>query len=148
MQEEKETPQVEQPENLMKIGAVAKIFKLNTSVLRFWESEFLELCPYRTATGQRLYSQRDIAIIKKLKKLLHSDGLTIDGAKKALLRTPLPKGSVKRPIREKVQVLNLDKSAHKLAEVKVVRAITPKKLKEIEDELLKLQNTLHSVSNL
>ncbi len=148
MQEEKEIPQAEHFENLMKIGAVAKIFKLNTSVLRFWESEFLELCPFRTTTGQRLYSQRDIAIIKKLKKLLHTDGLTIDGAKKVLLRTPLPKGSIKRPIREKVQAVNLDVLTKKDTEVKATKVITPKKLKEIEDELLKLQSALHNVSNL
>ena len=76
-----------------KIGYVSKLLELNSSVLRFWENEFEELAPLRTETGQRLYSKKDIAIAKKIKDLLHTKGMTIEGAKKIFKKTPLPKGN-------------------------------------------------------
>ncbi len=95
---------------LLKIGHVAKLLDLNTSVLRFWEDEFEELNPLRTETGQRLYSSQDIAIAKRLKKLLHENGLTLEGAKKLLKKSTLPKGSAYiAPKTGKVKALSLKK---------------------------------------
>ncbi len=95
--------------SLLKIGNVAKLLDLNTSVLRFWEEEFEELNPIRTQTGQRLYSTQDIAIAKRLKKLLHENGLTLEGAKKLLKKSTLPKGSAYiAPKSGKVKALSLN----------------------------------------
>jgi len=67
-----------------KIGEVADILNINTSVLRFWESQFETLSPSKTRTGQRLYSQRDFDKIKEIYRLLYVQKLTIAGARSRL----------------------------------------------------------------
>ena len=67
-----------------RIGEVAELTSLNPSVLRYWETEFEMLLPVKSRSGQRLYTKSDIALIKEIKTLLHSDRLTIAGAKKKI----------------------------------------------------------------
>jgi DNA-binding transcriptional MerR regulator len=67
-----------------KIGEVSKIAGLPSHVLRFWESEFKRIKPRRTASGQRAYTQKDVALILEIKHLLHEKKFTIDGARKYL----------------------------------------------------------------
>jgi DNA-binding transcriptional MerR regulator len=64
-----------------RIGEVADILKVNTSVLRFWETQFEQLSPQKSRTGQRMYSQRDLELATKIHQLLYKDKLTIAGAK-------------------------------------------------------------------
>ncbi|MBI9081595.1 MAG: MerR family transcriptional regulator [Pseudodesulfovibrio sp.] len=67
-----------------KIGQAAKEIGVKTYVLRFWEGEFDEIEPIRTESGQRLYTEDHIEIIREVKRLLYDEGLTIDGAKRKL----------------------------------------------------------------
>jgi len=67
-----------------KIGEVSKISGLPSHVLRFWESEFKKIKPRRTASGQRSYTQKDVAMILEIRHLLHEKKFTIDGARKYL----------------------------------------------------------------
>src|SRR5438034_11593531 len=69
---------------LYKIGEVCKIADVQPYVLRYWETEFPALAPNKSGGGQRLYSQREIDIILRIKQLLYSEGFTIAGAKKKL----------------------------------------------------------------
>jgi DNA-binding transcriptional MerR regulator len=57
---------------------------LKTYVLRFWESEFPQLEPARTASGQRLYTREHIDLLQRIKRLLYDEGLTIEGARRRL----------------------------------------------------------------
>src|ERR1700682_3653265 len=69
---------------LYKIGEVCKVADVQPYVLRYWETEFPALAPNKSGGGQRLYSQREIDIIMRIKQLLYSEGFTIAGAKKKL----------------------------------------------------------------
>src|SRR6266542_5544502 len=69
---------------LYKIGEVCKIADVQPYVLRYWETEFPPLAPNKSGGGQRLYTQRDLDIILRIKQLLYSEGFTIAGAKKKL----------------------------------------------------------------
>lgn len=69
---------------LYKIGEVCKMADVQPYVLRYWETEFPSLAPNKSGGGQRLYSQREIDIILRIKQLLYSEGFTIAGAKKKL----------------------------------------------------------------
>src|SRR5436305_12439625 len=69
---------------LYKIGEVCKMAEVQPYVLRYWETEFPPLAPNKSGGGQRLYSQRDLDIILRIKQLLYSEGFTIAGAKKKL----------------------------------------------------------------
>lgn len=66
------------------IAEVSEKTDLPKYVIRFWETEFAEICPDRRA-GRRYYRQEDIDIILKVKDLLYKQGFTIKGAKKFLL---------------------------------------------------------------
>jgi DNA-binding transcriptional MerR regulator len=76
-----------------KIGEVAEICDLQTYVLRYWETEFDELRPKKSNHNQRMYSQHDVKMVLMIKKLLHKDRFSIEGARKAIrrLRTEVKK---------------------------------------------------------
>ncbi len=67
-----------------KIGDVAHICGLETYVLRFWESQFPQLKPNKSGTGQRLYRRRDVEMVLEIKRLVHEEGYTIPGARQVL----------------------------------------------------------------
>ncbi|OHD17821.1 MAG: hypothetical protein A2086_12570 [Spirochaetes bacterium GWD1_27_9] len=66
------------------IGDVAEITGVKPTVLRFWEQEFSQIMPVKNKFGHRVYREKDIEIILKIKKLLYEEGLTIKGAKNIL----------------------------------------------------------------
>jgi DNA-binding transcriptional MerR regulator len=67
-----------------RIGEVAKLCKLPAYVLRFWETEFPQLKPQKSSTGQRMYRQRDVEYVVRIKTLLYDEGFTIAGARQHL----------------------------------------------------------------
>jgi DNA-binding transcriptional MerR regulator len=67
-----------------RIGEVAHLCRLPTYVLRFWETEFPQLKPVKSSTGQRMYRKRDVESVVRIKKLLYDDGFTIAGARAQL----------------------------------------------------------------
>ncbi|MGZ8711256.1 MAG: MerR family transcriptional regulator [Thermoanaerobaculia bacterium] len=69
---------------LYKIGEVCRMADVQPYVLRYWETEFPPLAPNKSGGGQRLYTQREIDIVMRIKQLLYSEGFTIAGAKKKL----------------------------------------------------------------
>lgn len=78
-----ETPVI--PDRLyFKIGDVARICGLETYVLRFWESQFPQLKPNKSGTGQRLYRRREVELVLEIKRLVHAEGYTLSGARQVL----------------------------------------------------------------
>src|ERR1700755_3144340 len=67
-----------------RIGEVPRLCKVQSYVLRFWESEFPQLKPNKSGTGQRLYRKRDVEMALQIKHLLHEEGYTIAGARQLL----------------------------------------------------------------
>ncbi len=67
-----------------KIGDVARICGVETYVLRFWETQFPQLKPNKSGTGQRLYRRPDVELALKIKHLVHTEGYTLSGARQAL----------------------------------------------------------------
>ncbi len=99
------------PEKIyFRIGEVSELAKLPTYVLRFWETEFSQLKPTKSSTGQRMYRRKDVEYVMQIRKLLYEDGFTIAGARdklRAELRSnrspdpapqePLPEPKAARP---------------------------------------------------
>lgn len=67
-----------------KIGEVSKITGVEPYILRYWESEFKLVKPFRTKSNQRLYRKKDLESILKIRKMLYVQKFTIAGAKKRL----------------------------------------------------------------
>lgn len=66
------------------ISEVSKITGLEQYILRYWESEFEILKPGKNRAGNRIYTNKDINLILRIKKLLRDEKYTIEGAKKIL----------------------------------------------------------------
>ena len=71
-------------DKVYRIGEASELLALKAYVLRFWETEFPQLVPIRTDKGQRLYSEENLALLRRIKYLLHEQGLTIEGARRIL----------------------------------------------------------------
>jgi DNA-binding transcriptional MerR regulator len=67
-----------------KIGEVALMAGVKTSVLRFWESEFEFLRPEKSTKGQRLYSKNEVDLVLQVRRLLYDEKFTIEGVKKRI----------------------------------------------------------------
>lgn len=67
-----------------RIGEVSKLAEVDAPTLRYWEKEFSLLKPQKTRSGQRIYSQRDLELVLRIKTLLYEDGYTVSGARKRL----------------------------------------------------------------
>jgi DNA-binding transcriptional MerR regulator len=66
------------------ISEVAGWFKVNTSLLRYWENEFDILQPRKTRKGDRLFRVEDIRNLQLIYYLLRQRKFSIDGAKNYL----------------------------------------------------------------
>jgi DNA-binding transcriptional MerR regulator len=76
---------VEVPDKLyFRIGEVSELTSLKPSILRFWETEFEQLKPVKSPAGQRLYTRKNLELIFRIKRLLYSERLTIEGARKKI----------------------------------------------------------------
>lgn len=73
-----------------RIGEVARLCGVPAYVLRFWQTEFAQLRPGKSGTGQRLYRRRDVDMALRIRALLYEDGYTIAGAKAILEEEALP----------------------------------------------------------
>ncbi|MBR3959415.1 MAG: MerR family transcriptional regulator [Bacteroidales bacterium] len=66
------------------ISEVAEMLGVNTSLLRYWETEFPELRPAKNKKGTRSYTQKDIDLLRRIHYLTKECGLTLDGARQQL----------------------------------------------------------------
>ncbi|SRR6266540_1060992 len=106
-----------------RIGEVAKIASLRPSVLRYWETEFKALTPVKSRTGQRLYTKKEVQLVVEIKKLLYTEKLTIEGARKKI------------DSRGRCQELNS-------AELETTPGGIRKKINEIREDLIQIRNSL------
>lgn len=67
-----------------RIGEVAEICNVKPFVLRYWETEFTQFTPKKQDNNQRFYTVGDVQNFLLLKKLLHKDRYSIEGATKIL----------------------------------------------------------------
>jgi len=66
------------------IGEVAKMFNVNTSLIRYWEKEFDIIKPKKNKKGNRLFTKEDIENFHIIYHLVKERGLTLKGAKMKL----------------------------------------------------------------
>jgi DNA-binding transcriptional MerR regulator len=71
-----------------KIGEVAAFLNVNVSLIRFWEKEFPQVKPNKTAKGDRKYTTSEIQLLQQIYQLVKVEGYTLQGAKDKLNLTP------------------------------------------------------------
>ncbi len=67
-----------------KIGEVSALLDVQPYVLRYWETEFDILTPNKAPSRHRLYRREDIELLLEIKRLLYTEGYTIEGARNKL----------------------------------------------------------------
>ncbi|HOV65085.1 MAG TPA: MerR family transcriptional regulator [Spirochaetia bacterium] len=67
------------------IGEVCNLLDVKPHVLRYWEQEVPVVSPRKDNFGRRMYSERDLQILMRLKHLLYERGFTIEGARNLLI---------------------------------------------------------------
>ena len=100
-----------------RIGEVASLCRLPAYVLRFWKTEFAQLKPVKSSTGQRMYRKRDVESVVRIKKLLYENGFTIAGARAQLreeTKAERNQGALPFPVPSSVSVAHL---RHELKEI-------------------------------
>ena len=90
------------PEKIyFKIGEVSQIVGVEPYVLRYWETEFDLLKPSKAPSNHRLYKKRDVELLLEIKRLLYTEGFTIEGARKKLKQAKKEeKDQLKLPLTE------------------------------------------------
>lgn len=78
------------------ISEVSSLCAVKAYVLRYWEQEFPQLKPVKRRGNRRYYQQKDILLVRQIRKLLYDDGFTIEGARTQLSNTP---ESVSQPVK-------------------------------------------------
>jgi DNA-binding transcriptional MerR regulator len=91
------------------IGEVAQLIEVKPYVLRYWESEFDQLNPQKSETGQRVYRAKDVQISKLIKQLLYVEKYTIAGAKQKL--KDMEKSGFDQPLAEALSPPKLEPKA-------------------------------------
>ena len=66
------------------ISEVAGELDVPQHVLRFWETKFAQVKPLKRGGGRRYYRPEDVALLRRIKALLYTDGYTIRGVQKLL----------------------------------------------------------------
>ena len=66
------------------IGEVAKMFDVNTSLIRFWEKEFDIIKPQKNKKGNRMFTKKDVDNFHLIFNLVKEQGYTLQGAKEKL----------------------------------------------------------------
>lgn len=69
------------------ISEVAADLNVPQHVLRFWETKFSQVRPLKRGGGRRYYRPEDVALLKRIRGLLYTDGMTIRGVQKLLRET-------------------------------------------------------------
>jgi DNA-binding transcriptional MerR regulator len=94
-----------------KIGDVARLCDVETYVLRFWETQFPQLKPNKSGTGQRLYRRRDVELALEIKNLVHAQGYTLAGARQVLEQANRRANPLFVPMQEAPQPIDSQRDA-------------------------------------
>ncbi|MBX2846103.1 MAG: MerR family transcriptional regulator [Saprospiraceae bacterium] len=84
------------------IKEVAAYMGVNTSTLRYWEKQFDQLNPRKNGKGDRLYTKKDILLLKNIYNLVKEQGYKIEAAKNILSKRK-PDGPDKYALIEKLE---------------------------------------------
>jgi DNA-binding transcriptional MerR regulator len=88
-----------------RIKEVCSLTGLKAHILRYWEQEFRDIKPVKSAKGQRLYRRKDLEAIFTIKSLLYERKFTIDGARMYLGRQRRLMDEIKLELREIIDLL-------------------------------------------
>lgn len=66
------------------IGEVSQLLGIKQHVIRYWEEEVPFLAPKKSKSGRRVYTDRELQLLLRLKHLLYEKRYTIEGARERI----------------------------------------------------------------
>ena len=66
------------------ISEVSDELDVPQHVLRFWETKFSHIKPMKRGGGRRYYRPEDLALLRRIRELLYTEGYTIKGVQRLL----------------------------------------------------------------
>ena len=86
-----ETPKdIPASKKYFKMGEASRMLGVPASTLRYWEKEFKQIKPMKNKKGDRIYSLKDLDILKEIKYLTHEKGIKIAKATKKIKKQDEP----------------------------------------------------------
>ena len=76
------------------IGELASDLGIPQHILRYWETRFPQLKPLQRAGNRRYYRPDDVALARRIHRLLNEEGYTIRGVQQLLRRGDPDEGAV------------------------------------------------------
>jgi DNA-binding transcriptional MerR regulator len=133
----------------LRIGEAAKLVGVEAYVLRFWETQFSFIRPKQTRSRHRHYTLADVETLKIVKRLLHTEGFTIAGARrfvreKGLVRIRDPFTLTERAASGRRKSKLLDTASAASSRVRVRSNGVHRALREIREDLRALHKLLES----
>ncbi|MGQ0740803.1 MAG: MerR family transcriptional regulator [Alphaproteobacteria bacterium] len=140
------------PEAFRTISEVAAELDVPQHVLRFWETKFPQVKPLKRAGGRRYYRPEDVYLLRGIRSLLYSDGLTIKGVQKLLheqgVRYVAEFGRKQISLmREAAPVVGHGSNVHPFPRAAAAVDVTPAQRERLEallTELVELKGRLHA----
>lgn len=120
-----------------KIGEVAKMFGVATSLIRYWEGEFSQLHPQKNNKGVRRFLKEDVIVVDKIYDLVKVKGYKLEGAKQALKN---------KSHRKTDDNSNLSRHSDELSKVRTHLLSIKNDLLELKSQLSAENNTSESTS--
>ena len=74
------------PKLYYSIAEVSALTGVEAHVLRYWETEFDVLRPRKNRSGHRIYTDADIAVVRRIARLMHAEKYTLEGARQRLAK--------------------------------------------------------------
>jgi DNA-binding transcriptional MerR regulator len=132
------------------ITEVSKMLDVKPSLLRFWEKEFVQIQPKTNARGKRAYKADDIEVIRRIFDLVKVQGLTLEGARRALsARTGEPNERAHKAIAAaRASVIAHDSAMSQEEDVRQLESLRKRqrealtKLKSVSQKLLEARASL------
>lgn len=80
------------------ISEVSTLLGVPQHILRYWETRFPQLRPLQRAGNRRYYRTADVALARRIDRLLNSEGYTVRGVQQLLEREPGAPTDAAQPI--------------------------------------------------
>ena len=72
------------PDAFRTIGELSADLGVAQHILRYWETKFPQLKPLQRAGNRRYYRPADVALVRRIHRLLNEEGYTVKGVQKLL----------------------------------------------------------------
>ena len=103
------------------IGELSSELGVAQHILRYWETKFPQLRPLQRAGNRRYYRPADVALARRIHRLLNRDGYTIRGVQQLLASGASDGGSGEAPAVPREPAPAAERSAFPLEQLKAIR---------------------------